>query len=152
MRQKKYWFLAFFLLLLVIFLGKIFLGQESNLGVLNFTERGPFVLEQFLSSPTPKVEKKLKKVTIDFGDGRKITEEAEGKTVYAALEEVAKKRNLEVKVKSYKFGVKIEKIGNKENQNGYLWQYFVNGNRGIIGADKYLIYQNDVVEWKYIRD
>ena len=68
---------------------------------------------------------------------------------FQALSEAAKKQQLEVKTKQYDFGVFIEQIGALANTKEKAWIYSVNGTVGEVASDKYLVKQNDVVEWKY---
>lgn len=49
-------------------------------------------------------------------------------------------------------GTLVEQIGAQKNgaENKY-WQYFVNGAQPMVGADKYVLQNNDRVEWKFAK-
>lgn len=58
---------------------------------------------------------------------------------------------LNLQTKNYgDMGVLVEQIGNYKNgaENKY-WQYFVNGAQPMVGADKYILQNNDQVEWRF---
>ncbi|HPA25484.1 MAG TPA: DUF4430 domain-containing protein [bacterium] len=58
---------------------------------------------------------------------------------------------LNLQTKNYSdMGVLVEQIGNYKNgaENKY-WQYFVNGAQPMVGADKYILQNNDQVEWRF---
>ncbi len=49
-------------------------------------------------------------------------------------------------------GVLVEQLGNYKNgTDGKYWQYFVNGIQPMVGADKYVLQNNDQVEWKFAK-
>lgn len=95
---------------------------------------------------------------IDFGDGNinnydgiKLGQE---KTVFNLLKKVAEENDMEFSFKEYPdLGVLIESIDNVKNDFGInkWWQYWVNGQYATVGADKYELKNNDLVEWKYIK-
>jgi len=58
---------------------------------------------------------------------------------------------LQLKSKSYgEMGVLVEAMGDKTNgtDNSY-WQYTVNGEAPMIGADSYILVDGDLVEWEF---
>lgn len=58
---------------------------------------------------------------------------------------------LNLQTKNYgDMGDLVEQIGNYKNgvENKY-WQYFVNGSQPMVGADKYILQNNDQVEWRF---
>ncbi|MFA5047578.1 MAG: DUF4430 domain-containing protein [Patescibacteria group bacterium] len=76
----------------------------------------------------------------------------ESSTVFQLLELVnAQNPSLGLQSKMYdKMGVLVEKIGNKANgQDKKYWQYFVNGVQPMVSADKYILKNNDKVEWLF---
>jgi len=68
---------------------------------------------------------------------------------YEALVSVAQKNNIPLQTKQYDFGVFVEGIGDQKNTTEKAWIYYVNGKSGSVASDKYLLKQNDTVEWKY---
>lgn len=88
-------------------------------------------------------------VSIDFGDGKKIIEESSGSNVYQALVEVGRKRNIAIESKEYKYGRRIEKIGEKANSSHSTWSYIVNGKQIMIAPDRYPIYKGAKIEFIY---
>lgn len=95
---------------------------------------------------------------IDFDNGNiknyngiKLEEE---KKVFYLLKKVVEENNLEFSFKEYPdLGVLVESIDNVKNDFGInkWWQYWVNGQYATVGADKYELKNNDLVEWKYIK-
>ena len=73
-------------------------------------------------------------------------------TVYALLLECASHYDFAVKATywgSYD-SILIDSINGTENgENGHYWQYYVNGTLANVGCDKYVLHNNDVVEWKF---
>ncbi len=50
----------------------------------------------------------------------------------------------------YDFGVFIESIkGIKNGDEGKYWQYYVNGTLGDVAADKKILKNGDIVEWRF---
>jgi hypothetical protein len=75
---------------------------------------------------------------------------AAGATVLQILEEANRQNKLlNLQTKDYKeMGVLVEGIGGKINgQDKKYWQYYVNGQQPMIGADKYILNDNDKIEW-----
>ena len=49
-------------------------------------------------------------------------------------------------------GVLVEQIGSRKNGvDGKYWQYFVNDAQPMVSADKYVLQNNDRVEWKFAK-
>lgn len=49
-------------------------------------------------------------------------------------------------------GVLVEQLGSQKNgTDGKYWQYFVNDVLPMVGADKYVLQNNDRVEWKFAK-
>lgn len=139
---------VFFLVLTIVGIGQFIIRKQ-----VNFNLPTSFLKEQIEPSPTlfvvstpiPQVET----VIVDFGDGTKLTEEVSVKNAYEALEKIAKDKNLNVSTKQYKFGLMVEKIGQKANSNEYAWSYSVNGKLGQVASNIHTIYPGDKVEWAY---
>ena len=88
-------------------------------------------------------------VTLDFGNGRKITQTLKADTAYEALEAVAAQKGYKINYKQYKYGLIVEEINRVKNTSEKSWIYSVNGNTGMIAADRYKLSPGDIVEWKY---
>lgn len=75
-------------------------------------------------------------------------------TVLDLLKELAANNNIDVQTKDYgELGVLVTKIGDKENgQDNKYWQYFVNGAKPLVGADRYQLTGGENVEWKFEED
>ena len=89
------------------------------------------------------------KVTIDFGDGRKVTQNADAKSALSALEKVASGKGYKIITKEYKYGSIVEEVNRVKNTSANNWIYSVNGIPGKIAADRYILNPGDEVEWKY---
>jgi len=90
---------------------------------------------------------------IDFGNDNKITHQEKDfneKTAYDLLKKIAEVNSFEIKVKQYDFGVFIEEIDGRKNTNEKAWIYFLNGVSATSAADKYIVKEGDLIEWKYI--
>jgi hypothetical protein len=61
--------------------------------------------------------------------------------------------SLNLKTKDYgDMGVIVDEMaGLKNGDGGKYWQYFVNGVQPMVGADKYVLKNNDKVEWKFAK-
>ncbi len=59
---------------------------------------------------------------------------------------------LNLKLKDYQdLGVLVVGLGTLVNgQDNKYWHYFVNGNLPLLGADKYIFQDGDLIEWKFI--
>lgn len=45
----------------------------------------------------------------------------------------------------------INGVVNNADNNGKYWLYWVNGEHGVVGADKCILREGDRVEWKYVK-
>lgn len=127
----------------LVFLGQLVIYKQANISLPTFKARELPTLE--ISS---KSEESIT-VDVDFNDGNKLSGEVEAGSVYEALERLAKKNGIKVEAKQYKYGLLVEKIGQKQNSKDFFWSYSVNGKVGNIACDRYLVYPGDRVEWKY---
>lgn len=90
-------------------------------------------------------------VSVDFGDGKIISDKVSAQTAYDALGTLAQNKGIVIEVKEYDFGRIIEKVDEKKNSKEYAWMYFVNGKLGEVAADKYTISTGDKIEWRYTK-
>jgi hypothetical protein len=60
---------------------------------------------------------------------------------------------LNLQTKDYgEMGILVEQMaGQKNGTDNKYWQYFVNGAQPMVGADKYVLQENDQVEWKFAK-
>jgi hypothetical protein len=100
-----------------------------------------------IASPVVKV-KGVDVVIVD-DKGKKTEGNFPAGNAFEALEKLAKANNLQVEVKQFKFGGMVVRIGDKANSQDFAWTYLVNGKPGQVAADRYMLYQNDKVEWVY---
>ncbi|PIV68420.1 MAG: hypothetical protein COS08_06660 [Euryarchaeota archaeon CG01_land_8_20_14_3_00_38_12] len=75
-------------------------------------------------------------------------------TVYGFLLEAAKPENGNFTVKATYWGsydsMFVDSIAGAEGgQDGKWWQYYVNGELPMVGCDKYIVQNNDYIEWKF---
>ena len=93
-------------------------------------------------------------VIIDFGDGNILTNNIVSKniTAYGLLLDAAKIENIDVKATYYGQydSIFVDSISSYSggDDNRY-WIYYVNSESGMVGADKYIIKNNDIIEWKF---
>ena len=69
-----------------------------------------------------------------------------------ALKELNKEHPaLNLQTKDFgEMGVLVEQMGSQKNgTDGKYWQFFVNGVQPMVGADKYVLQNNDRVEWRF---
>lgn len=135
---------------IVLVIGAVqYLGSSINkVNLSNVSVRSIFPPE-VSSTVTVVPVAKSEAVTIDFGNGKKLTGEVSTQSAYQALVQVAEANNLKVSSKQYKYGLMVEKIGDTANSQNSFWLYTVNGKPGQIAADRFVIYPGDTVEWEY---
>lgn len=93
-------------------------------------------------------------ITIDFGNGTEDTYKIKttNTTAYDFLIEAAKIGGYDIKTTYYGIydSLLVESISNIENgQDNKYWIYYINGESGSIAADKQIIENNDLIEWKF---
>ena len=150
MKKQTIVLLAFLIgVFLLIGIGQFLVSKQKSLNLPTSQSRSVEV--PTAGSPTLTLVPTIlsSSVTIDFGDGKKVSGKTSAKNAYEALVEVAKLNKLTVEVKQFKYGKMVVEIGQKENSTNYFWSYLVNGKSGQIAADSFLIYPNDKVEWVY---
>lgn len=72
-------------------------------------------------------------------------------TPFDALTKISTSQSLTIEKKQYDFGVFVEKIGNFANTKDNAWIYYVNGVSGEMAADKKILKNGDIVEWRYTK-
>jgi hypothetical protein len=72
-----------------------------------------------------------------------------GKTAFDLLTETASENDIQIETQKYDFGIFIKSIEGFENTKDNAWIYYVNGKAGDVAADKYILKNGDVVEWRY---
>ena len=137
------------ILAVVIFLLQQLGNQKANVNTAPLSTERQYELTD--ATPTVRLSQKEVAVIVDFGNGRKIEGGVEAVNAYEALTNLAKKRDIIVSVKQYKFGVLVETIDDLTNSNVAAWGYSVNGKIGQIAADHHLVYPSDAVLWEYKR-
>jgi len=107
---------------------------------------------QLATTTTPK-QKSFASLSVDFGNGKITSYEAvEINTNDTAYSQLVKKMNETgslVVTKKYNQGIMVESIDNISASSSYFWSYSVNGQSGSVAADKYILKDKDLVEWKY---
>jgi len=92
-------------------------------------------------------------LTIDYGNGilQNYEVELSNATVYSLLMKASVENNFEVVAEYYEQYQShyIESINNTNEGNGIYWQYYINGEYGMLGADMQPVYENDMVKWVY---
>ena len=96
-------------------------------------------------------------VKINFGNGTvwdypSISVDGKNATVYGFIMEAAHEGNFSVKYTYYGQydSILIDSIAGVVNGDGdNYWQYWLNGEYGMVGADKQPIADDDVIEWKF---
>lgn len=123
--------------------------QQARVTTVPFPTERQYELAK--ATLTVSLSQKEVAVIVDFGNGRKIEGGVEAVNAYEALKNLAKKRDIIVSVKQYKFGVLVETIDDLTNSNVAAWGYSVNGKIGQIAADYHLVNPSDTVLWEYKR-
>ncbi|HDO19251.1 MAG TPA: DUF4430 domain-containing protein [Thermoplasmatales archaeon] len=94
-------------------------------------------------------------VFIDFGNGTSLSFTnitTCNATVFGLLLEAAKMGNFSVKYTYYGEydSMFVDSIAGVENgKDNRWWQYYVNGEYGMVGADKKPVKDGDIIEWKF---
>lgn len=93
-------------------------------------------------------------VTIDYGNGMVVTHDEvylfKDATVLDALRAVAEVNATYWPSFGAFFVESINGVINNADNNGKYWLYWVNGEHPPVGADKYVLRNGDLVEWKYV--
>ncbi|MBI3380186.1 DUF4430 domain-containing protein [Candidatus Gottesmanbacteria bacterium] len=134
---------------LLLGIGQYVLRNQINLKLPNISVRDVFKPDEANISPTEVISSET--LSIDFGNGQKVTGQAITQNAYQSLVKVAKDNNMKVEVKQYKYGVMVTKVGDVANSPNSAWMYAVNGKPGQIAADRYIVHPGDKVEWKFTK-
>ena len=148
----KYTFDKLKLLLLavgIVFAGFIF--TVFRIGILQPNDNGSYNPQTTVSLTPP--EKIKAGLLVEFEGGKTILyEDVEvnvGESAYSLLTKKMNETGSVVTTKSYDFGMMVESIDGISASSTHFWSYSVNGVAGNISADKYILQNGDVVEWKY---
>jgi hypothetical protein len=71
-------------------------------------------------------------------------------TAFDLLKNLTEKNNINLQTKQYDFGTFVQAVGDKESTAKKAWIYFINGQSGQVAADKYVVKEGDIIEWKYV--
>ncbi len=99
-------------------------------------------------------------VVIDFGNGTILRFEnltMENATVYDFTLEAANQGGFSVNATHHEMGVFVDSIAGIEHgtyigigdEESRWWQYYVNGELGPVAADKLMVNNSDVIEWRF---
>ena len=89
------------------------------------------------------------------GDGWTIKDNIiaySGDTVFTLLERASSRNSFSLEYTYYEEfdAMLIDSINNVENgEDGKYWQYYVNEDIPMIGADKYIVSNGDYIEWRF---
>jgi len=135
----------FLIIVLIFFIAGFFAGQGYQGALFNQ-----------LADNQVAVQPEKITLVIQFTDTQVIEiqniEPVSGQSVLGLLTEQANQNNLELSAKDYgDLGALVNKIGDKENgQENKYWQYWVNGEQVMVGADAYQLTGGERVEWKFV--
>ena len=109
-----------------------------------------------ISNNPPKIFSNEITATLIINYGNNNTDiyniQTENATVFSILMEASKLYNFTVGVNYYDqyqshYVYSINSVD--EGENNRFWQYYLNGDYGIVGADLQPVENNDIIEWKY---
>lgn len=140
------------IVLVIVGISQVVLRSRENVSVPTFQVRSPFtpVSPTSFLSPSPVLQDIA--VSIDFGDGKKITTKTQAQNAYQALATVGKEKGFTAEVQQYKYGVVVTSVGEKKGTVPFFWMYKVNGKKGEIASDRFIIHPGDTVEWIYVKN
>lgn len=72
-------------------------------------------------------------------------------SAFNALQKAAEIDNITLETQQYDFGIFVKSIEGFESTAEVSWIYFVNGESGMVAADKLILIEGDTVEWKFIK-
>ena len=125
-------------------------GIALLVGLFLYAEQQIFPGKSEIPPVMQKQEIPLVTLTINNGDTIATYSGVRSATPFDSLTSVTSENNIVIETKQYDFGVMVESIDNKRNSNEKAWIYFINGTAGQEAANKAVLYDGDVVEWKYI--
>ena len=150
----KYYFGKLKVLLLavaIIGIGFIFVWAKllGNLSPSNISETDPD------ATGSASLQEQKVDLYVDYGNGKTTSYEGiiidTKSTVLSILKKKLEQTGSTVTTKSYNLGAMVESINGITNNSEYFWAFSVNGQPGSISADKYILKNGDVVEWKYTK-
>jgi len=122
------------------------LGVGAMFGLWMSGDDGDYVLDEPIGVT----------VSFDFGDGTEETYDLEtvNATVYGALLDTARPERANLTVKTTYWAsfdsILVDTIGHRTGgDDGKYWIYYVNGDAGMVGADRYRLDDGDHVEWRF---
>lgn len=123
-----------------------------NMGVMTNTNNE--INNMSNNKNTGNLEEITATITINFGNGTIKTHEIKttNNTAYTLLMQTAKIEGYSIKTTYYAIydSFLIESISNIENgQDNKYWIYYINGESGAISADKQIVKNNDIIEWRF---
>ncbi len=135
----------------IIGIGFIFVWAKllGNLSPSNISETDPD------ATGSASLQEQKVDLYVDYGNGKTTSYEGiiidTKSTVLSILKKKLEQTGSTVTTKSYNFGAMVESINGITNNSEYFWAFSVNGQPGSISADKYILKNGDVVEWKYTK-
>lgn len=138
---------ALFFLVMGFALGVFFTPPQVS---VQMSKSEPFTLTTTTFVPTSSQASLL----IDFGDQFQVFSDIQlspQDTVLRVLQNVTTQNNLELGTKEYAgLGTLVEKIGDKQNgEDKKYWQYWIGNEQPQVGADKYIVSNNDLIIWRF---
>jgi len=102
-------------------------------------------------SPQPLAEEIGKvNLVLNFGKGEVASFSGIfAKTAFEALESVSQSEDWPLETKQYDFGVLVESIDGKKNTEEKTWLYYVNGKMADKAAEKFEVFDGDMIKWSY---
>lgn len=119
--------------------------------VLMFKSRTPQPPTQLVSI-SPTITQSVFNLKIDYDNGQTAsvyTYNSTQETAFSLLRKVASQNNLTMEIKQYDFGTMVTAINDLKNSPAKAWIFTVNGQSPQVAADKFMLTNNDTVEWKY---
>lgn len=146
-KQTKILAVILFVIVAVVIGSQIYLKKQPE---VNLPSEGKTTFNSKIDLKTPSPpDKNMVTVSLDFGDGKKISSNLFAQTAFDALEKIAKENNLVVLKKDYKFGVMVNKVGEKTGGGDYNWMFYVNGKASNLAGDRHVVSPGDKIEWKF---
>lgn len=139
------------IVLVIVGIGQVVLRSRENVSVPTFQVRSPFIPAEPTSFLSPSPVSQDVAVSIDFGDGQKVTSKTQASNAYQTLVNIGKEKGFAIEVQQYKYGVMVTGIGDKKGTSELFWFYKVNGKGGEVASDRFIIHPGDTVEWIYTK-
>lgn len=151
-KQTKILVSVLVIVLVSVGIGHVILRSQGSVTVPTFQVRSPFIPDAPTSFLSPSPVSSEVTVSLDFGDGQKITAQTQAPNAYQALVNVGKQKGFRIEVQQYKYGVMVTGIGDKKGTDQLIWRYKVNGKGGDVASDRFIIHPADTVEWVYVKN